>query len=330
MLNLSRRKKTVIPSATRRAPCPGSARRAVALVLLLATAGGGPAPAAPAATVAPATPLPTAVIGKLRLYTVGEWDTLHEIAAAESLGFVELAAANPGVDPWLPLAGTLLVLPTAHLLPDAPREGVVINLADQRLYFFPPGDAAPVSYPIGIGKAGDETPLGETRIVGKRADPVWYPPDSIRAENPDLPAAVPPGECNPLGSHAIDLAWSGYVVHGTNKPLGIGRRVSHGCIRLYPDDIAALFAAVRVGMPVRVVDQPVKLGWSAGELYLEVHPTQSQADEIERHGRFTPAPIADLSARIHRAVGIDSARLDWTIIESAARLRLGYPVQITR
>jgi len=269
------------------------------------------------------------ILGQIRLHKVQKDETLIDIALTEGLGFVELRAANPGVDPWIPKVGETLVLPTAHLLPDAPRRGIVVNLAEQRLYHFPPG-GSPVTFPVGIGRAGCETPTGETRIVRKRERPTWTPPASIRAERPNLPAAVPPGPGNPLGDHALDLGWESLVIHGTNQPLGIGRRVSHGCLRLYPADIAALFEAVAVGTQVRILDQPVKLGWSGGELYLEVHPSQLQADELEASGRLTPEPVFGLDFKLLRAADKAAVRLDWRTIEAAARERRGIPIRVTR
>lgn len=269
------------------------------------------------------------ILGQIRLHNVQKDETLIDIALREGLGFVELRAANPGVDPWVPKVGETLVLPTAHLLPEAPRHGIVVNLAEQRLYHFPPG-RSPVTFPVGIGRAGCETPTGETRIVRKRERPTWVPPASIRAERPNLPAAVPPGPWNPLGEHALDLGWESLVIHGTNQPLGIGRRVSHGCLRLYPADIAALFDAVSVGTQVRIIDQPVKLGWSGGELYLEVHPTQTQADELEASGRLTPEPASGLDAKLLRAAGKAAVRLNWRTIEATARERRGIPIRVTR
>jgi len=268
--------------------------------------------------------------GELAVYPSAETDTFISIARRFGLGYVELLAANPGVDPWLLGDGQKILLPNAHLLPDAPREGLVINLADQRLYFFSPEGGAIRSFPIGLGRTGWETPTGETRIAGKRYKPTWIPPASIRAEKPHLPAAIPPGPANPLGDHALDLAWENYVIHGTNRPAGIGRRISHGCIRLYPEDIAWLFAKVPIGTGVRIVDQPAKLGWFASELYLEVHPGQRQADELEKEGRITPEPIPELIWRIKQAAGDDAGRLDWIATRRAVEERRGIPVRVTR
>jgi L,D-transpeptidase ErfK/SrfK len=271
-----------------------------------------------------------AVIGKLGVHRTVSKDTLLDIALRYDLGYVELVAANPGIDPWVPGVDKKVMLPTSHLLPDAPRDGIVVNLAEMRLYYYPPGGGDVRTFPIGIGREGWETPLGRTQIVGKREHPSWVPPDSIRKERPGLPAVVPPGPANPLGRHALDLGWARYVIHGTNKPYGIGRRVSHGCIRLYPWDIAWLFSHVRPGTSVEVVDQAVKLGWSGGELYIEAHPTQRQADAIEAGKKVTAELAADLVIRIADVAGFQATRLDWQVIRRVVRERRGIPIRITR
>jgi L,D-transpeptidase ErfK/SrfK len=264
------------------------------------------------------------------LYRSEAQDTLLDIARRFDLGFVEIRAANRGVDPWLPGAGTPIVLPLRHILPAAPRRGIVLNLAELRLYFFQGGRV--FTHPIGIGSSGRETRTGTTQVLRRRTDPVWTPPPSVRAETPDLPPSVPPGEDNPLGRFALDLAWPGYAIHGTNRPWGVGRRVSHGCIRLYPEDIEQLFPAVPVGTPVTVVDQPVKLGWSGGELFLEVHPSQADADAIEETGSLGAPEDATvpegLPAQIVAAAGGQSDRIDWAIAIDAVRQRRGVPVAI--
>jgi len=267
------------------------------------------------------------VIGALDTHRVRAGDTLHDVAIAHGIGYVEMIAANPGIDPWVPYVGSTVVLPTAHVLPRAPRDGLVLNLADMRVYWFPPVGAAE-SFPVGIGRVHWGTPTGTTTVVGKRAHPTWRPPASIRAERPGLPDAVPPGPDNPLGDHAIDLGWEGYVIHGTNRPYGIGRRVSHGCVRLHPADIARLFDALPLGTPVTVVDQPVKLGWGADGLYLEVHPAQDQADALELTGRVTPRPIPGLETRIRDVAGAAIDRVDWPAVARTARERRGVPVLI--
>jgi L,D-transpeptidase ErfK/SrfK len=226
------------------------------------------------------------MLGKPEIYSLRADDTLVDLARDRGLGYVELVAANPGVDPWIPPEDVEVVLPHAHILPAAPRNGIVINLADQRLYYFPEDDR-PQSFAIGVGRQGYETPLGATKVIGKRKDPTWTPPASARADDPSLPAVVPPGPENPLGNRALYLEWPAYLIHGTNEPYGIGRRVSRGCIRLYPEDIEHLFDAVESGTVVHVVDQPIKVGWSRGELYLEAHPSLSQASEIEEGAKIS-------------------------------------------
>lgn len=289
---------------------------AAAIVLLLPPQ---PARAAP----------PDDVIGDMDAHVTVAEDTLPDLAIEHELGFIELVAANPGVDPWLPGDGTFVVLPTMHVLPQVDRRGIVINLAEMRLYWFPP-DGEPVTMPLGIGSEGWNSPLGKTTIVRKRPNPTWYPPASVRAEDPELPASVPPGPDNPLGSYALYLGWPAIVLHGTNKPYGIGRRVSHGCFRLANHNAERLFNAVPDGTPIQVIDEPVKLGWRDGTLYLEVHPTQAQADQLERGEKITPVPVIGLPERILPMVDGDSSRIDWTHVAAAAQRRTGVPVAIGR
>jgi L,D-transpeptidase ErfK/SrfK len=260
-------------------------------------------------------------------------DTLLEVARRHKLGYVEMVAANPGTDPWLPGEGKDVVLPTVHLLPDlgsAEPEGIVINLADMRLYFFERPGAPPRSYPIGIGREGLGTPVGATTVVRKRKDPDWRPTKRMREEKPELPEIVPAGPDNPLGNRAMYLGWPQYLIHGTNKPLGIGRRVSSGCIRMYPEDIELLFEQVPTGTKVRVVDQPVKLGWIDGELFIEAHPNQEQSDQLETLGRFDPILDSGVVDLVLAAAGDAAARLDWSKIRESAMERRGYPERITR
>ena len=297
---------------------PRRLMRRIAVVLAVAC-GAGPSAAAD-----------SDLTGEMKAHMVGPGETLLDIARRYDLGFVEARAANPGLDAWVPAPGTLVALPTRHILPDAPRAGIVINLAEQRLYHFPATGEPILTFPIGIGKEQWETPLGTTKVVRKRKDPAWIPPASIRAERPDLPAIIAAGPNNPLGAFALDLAWERFVIHGTNRPAGVGRRVSHGCIRLYPEDIERLFQRVTVGTEVRFIDQPIKLGWSKGELYLEAHPTQAQADEIEAHGRFTPEPASDIAWRIVEATRSKPADIDWTAVERTVAERKGIPVRIGR
>ena len=269
------------------------------------------------------------VIGETIVYRVSTADTFRDLATQFHVGYVELLAANPGVNPWLPGPGTEIMLPSAHVLPDVPREGLVLNLSEMRLYFFPPDGSEVQSYAIGIGEEGWETPMGATTVSRKGTDPAWYPPASIRAERPELPAVVPPGPDNPLGRHAIYLGWPAYLIHGTNNPAGVGRRVSHGCIRMYPEDIARLFPQVAPGTTVRVVDQPVKLGWQDGELWIEVHPTVAQVLSIEYRQEVVPDALPPVLDMVRAAAGDELARVDLRSVYQAAKDRTGVPVRIT-
>jgi L,D-transpeptidase ErfK/SrfK len=252
--------------------CGRAARLGATLLVLLPPAGV--VEGATFALPAPGVDL----VGAVGTVTVAEGETLLDIARAHDLGYNEITAANPGVDPWLPPPGSTVILPARFLLPSAPRQGIIVNLAEMRLYYYPEpgaGERVVMTFPIGIGQEGWSTPLGVTAVVGKIKDPSWTVPDSIRAEherNGDaLPGVIPPGPDNPLGAYAMRLGLTSYLIHGTNKPYGIGRRASHGCIRLYPEDIKTLFAQVRVSTPVWIIDQPYKLGRDRAGLLLEAH-----------------------------------------------------------
>lgn len=235
-------------------------RGVIALVSLLAVG--------PAAAIELAVPAEGDVVGEVGTVVTRARDTLLDIARAHGLGYNEIAAANPAVDPWVPGEGTRIVVPTQFVLPPGPREGIVINLAQMRLFYFlppEPGEAARVvTLAIGIGDDIAPTPIATTRITRKAVDPSWRPPDSVRKrraeEGETLPAVVPPGPDNPLGSRALYLGLPSYLIHGTNRPWGIGMRVSNGCIRLYPEDIEALYEQVPVGTPVRIVNEPILFG----------------------------------------------------------------------
>lgn len=272
----------------------------------------------------------TRLVGHLGVHFVTSGETLLDIARDNGLGILEVMAANPGVDPWIPKEGSLIVLSQSRILPDAPERGIVINLAERRLYFFGDDEKEVQSWPIGIGRLGFTTPLGETRIVKKMIDPIWYPTAETRAEDPSLPSAVPPGPENPMGKFALYLGWPQYAIHGTNRPWGIGRRVSRGCIRLYPEDIVVLFPLVQVGTKVTVVDQIAKLAWDNDELYLEVHPSRPQLDDLEETGRFEVEPIEGLFELIKEAAGDQVDRLNLAAIARAERERRGVPVVITQ
>lgn len=210
-------------------------------------------------------------------YTVSvenEEDTLLDIAHAHGVGYEEIRRANPDTSLWVPGKGTQVQIPAQHILPDVERKGVVINIAELRLYYYPEvqeGETPRVeTYPIGIGRDGFDTPLGITKTTMRLEDPAWYPPESVRQEAAERgepsPAVIPPGPDNPLGQHAILLDIPGYLIHGTNQPDGIGMRASRGCIRMHPDDIKAVFEQIPNGTQVNIIDEPVKLGWDTDHL----------------------------------------------------------------
>ncbi|MCB1783693.1 MAG: L,D-transpeptidase family protein [Alphaproteobacteria bacterium] len=258
-------------------------------------------------------------------------DTLVHLAREYNLGFVEIRAANQGLDPWIPGTGAKVVIPTRHLLPDVPREGVVINLPEMRLYAFVNGDKAPDTYPIGIGREGLSTPMGETTVVRKVVGPVWRPTPRMREEHPELPEAVYPGPDNPMGTNALYLGWPQYAIHGTNKPYGIGRRVSSGCIRMYPEAILKLYPKIPVGTPVNVINQPIIAAWIDDSLYLEAHPTVDQSMDLENTGDFKAEDLTkDEIAYIRRVAGDRVEDLNWPRIRRAVRERNGYPVRVAK
>ncbi len=276
-------------------------------------------------------PLPTDggdVVGNVVEVTARYEDTFSDFARDYDLGYREMLAANPGIDPWLPGAGTRITIPTRFILPPPPRKGLIINLAELRLYYFPPGENRVITHPIGIGREGWETPTGKTRIIQKTRDPVWIPPESIREEyakkGTELPKVVKPGPDNPLGRFALRLGMPGYLIHGTDKPYGVGMRVSHGCIRLYPEDIEALFPLIGINTPVRIINQPYKAGWLDGTLYLEAHPPlEEEAKRLEGTINLTPVVRVVSSAR-----GDIPVKVDWARIEQVAREQRGIPFVI--
>jgi L,D-transpeptidase ErfK/SrfK len=222
-------------------------------------------------------------------YLVGtNADTLADVARQFSIGHEEIRLANPDVEFWLLPPDARVLLPKRHILPRAKRDGIVLNVPEMRLYYFPQACKAdePCSvrtFPVSIGQMDWDTPLGTTRITAKVPNPTWRPPESIRAEAAAdgryLPPVVPPGPDNPLGAHALYLDLPSYRIHGTNRPYGVGMRVTHGCVRMYPEDIEELFEQVRVGTRVEIVNQPVKFGWSGDLLYMEVHPPLEEDSE---------------------------------------------------
>jgi len=281
------------------------------------------------------------VVGRLQVTTSRHEDTFADIARRFNIGYAELMRANPDVDPWLPGEGTQIVLPTQFILPDAPREGLVLNLAAMRLYYYPkrPRDApkdAPLelyTHPIGIGKVGWATPEGTTKVVSHVKDPVWTPPLSVRREHAKegdiLPDKVPPGPDNPLGRHMMRLGWPSYLIHGTNKPPAVGMRASAGCIRLYPEDIARIYDLVPDGTKVTVVNQPYLLGRHGDRLLLQayephVDDKRDWSDVPKSLRQKTRKPTAPLWKKVAEHV----AEIDWERIRAAAVAPHGIAMQV--
>lgn len=268
-------------------------------------------------------------VGEMEVHRAVFEDTLVHLARWNNLGFVEMMAANPDLDPWIPGAGARVVLPKQHILPNARRKGIVINLPEMHLFYFPKDGSEPEVHSIGIGREGLKTPLGVTSVVRKKAGPTWRPTQRMKDEDPSLPDVVPAGPDNPLGTHAIYLGWPTYAIHGTNKPYGIGRRISSGCIRMYPETIKELFERVPVGTRVEVVDQPVKAGWIDDKMYIEVHPTQDQAIEVEKLQDLASYEMtADDMKLILEKAGAFTDHIDWENVREAVARRSGYPVAI--
>ncbi len=278
-------------------------------------------------------PLPaddSRLIGENVLTTISDnKQPLESVAVRYSTGLLALLEANPGVDPWLPAAGTQITVPLQMLLPDAPRKGIVVNLAELRLYYYPPGENRVVVYPIGIGQLGAATPDMVTRISQKIPNPTWTPTPNIRKryakEGVTLPVTVPAGPDNPMGLFALRLAHGKghYLIHGTNADFGIGMRVSSGCIRLRPADIEALFNSVPAGTRVQIVNQPVKYAIEPdGKRYIEVHQplSRSEKDDPQTQPLVRSTALKAFSR---------SAKSDSALIEEAMTRRSGMPVLVS-
>jgi L,D-transpeptidase ErfK/SrfK len=283
------------------------------------------------------------VIGTVSTITARYEDTLVDIARRHGLGYLDIVRANPGVNPWLPGEGTEIILPSRFVLPPGPRTGLVLNLAEYRMYYFPEaGEGKPAyvyTYPMSIGRMDWETPLGKTRIIAMAKNPAWYPPQSVRdehaADGDPLPRVVPPGPANPLGTRALRLGLPGYLIHGTNRPAGVGMRVSHGCVRMFPEDIEFLFERIRVNTSVRIINVPVKIGWDGDVLVAEIHPllespqplaeeSLAQLEKLDADVDL-PAPDPDskdplthVTEQFIAATAERAGQLDWDHVKNAA------------
>jgi L,D-transpeptidase ErfK/SrfK len=311
-----------------------------------------PPPAAPAVPPAPVLPKPVAthrfdlnpqdgdLVGYVQKVTVGKDDTLPDIARRFDVGYEEMLLANPGVDPWLPGVGREVVVPTEFVLPAAPHDGVVVNVAAMRIFYYPPhkkGEPQVVyTHPIGIGRVGWKTPEGTTRVVAREKDPVWVVPESVRKEHAEdgdmLPAVVKAGPDNPLGEYAFRLSWPSYLIHGTNKPYGVGMRSSHGCMRLYPEDIAVFYALIPIGTKVTVVNQPYAFGWRNGTLYMQAYAVmEDDSRNWDKNRKRLLANLMNPKQRQKIGQRIEGADndVDWQRVGDLAHSPRAIPVPVT-
>jgi len=259
------------------------------------------------------------------IYTIQKGDSFYGILRSFDLGADELLQANPEItDVEIIYAGNKIILPTTHLIPDVKQKGIVINLAELRLYFFADGKDG-ISFPISIG-IDEKTPIGKTKIADKRENPSWIPPASIREEDPSLPEIVLPGPHNPLGNYAFYLdasrnyKWQSIMIHGTNAPRSIGSRVSHGCIRLYPQDIEKLFNEVEIGTSVEIVNQPIKISEIGGKIYIESHFVETPDLVSENLG---------VNKLICRKIKDCETRVDWQKVDEVIAQNLGIPLDVS-
>ncbi len=295
-------------------------RPAVAIALIFASASLQ-------ASVFSLPPDGEGLIGKEERIIAGREDTLIDIGRQNSIGYDEILNANPGVDAWMPQNGSTVVLPHLYVLPDAPQQGIVINAAEMRLYYYPKGTGTVETFPISIGRSDWNTPIGVTKITRKTANPVWYPTASVKQEhlaNGDpLPSVVPAGPDNPLGKYALYLGLPAYLIHGTNNEYGIGMQVTHGCMRMYAPDIQRLYQTVPVGTSVRIVNQPYKAGWRDGVLYVEVHPwlEGTPPAQLNNTTLLTQLVKSRLSQYIDYPV-------DWQAVEQARIEANGIPMAV--
>ena len=281
------------------------------------------------------------IFGQVQTTTTSRKETLLDVAREYDIGQIEILLANPNVDRWLPDDGAEVILPSRYIIPQAERKGLVLNLPEMRMFFFPKPKKGEkpvvVTHPVSIGRMDWDTPLGKTKIVGKRKDPTWTPPQSIKDEviaagDPPLPDVVPAGPDNPLGQYALRLgAGNGsYLIHGTNKPYGVGMRVTHGCVRMYPEDIERLFDIISVGTQVQLVNQPIKLGWIIDTLFIELHPPLDEDEEkYVNYERMVTLAINDFFALESNRASNSVVEIDNVALKQAITEMSGIPVQIS-
>ncbi len=269
--------------------------------------------------------LPTSgnLVGELKYVDAKSGETLPDVGRRFDIGYNEIIKANPKIDPLRQLfGGTKVLIPSQFILPDTKKEGIVINLAELRLYYYPPDENIVVTEPVGIGREGWNTPIGQTQVVSKQVDPVWRPTPNVRAEaaknGTPIPSYFPPGINNPLGKYVLRLGWPTYLIHGTNRPEGVGARVSAGCIRMLPDDVEYLYKAVKVGTKVTVINESVKVGRDDNKIYLETHPQLKGA----------PNPSKDLQKVKMLISKYGSKRVNWKHVNNILEQANGIPEPI--
>jgi L,D-transpeptidase ErfK/SrfK len=268
------------------------------------------------------------IVGQVQVIKAKYEDTFADLGTTYDLGYSEMVAANPGVDAWLPGAGTEIVLPTRFILPPGPREGIVINLAEYRLYYFPKGQNVVYTFPLGIGREGWGSPVAHTTIVAKTPNPTWTPPASIKAEHAaegdPLPNVVPAGPDNPLGPFKFSLGTPGYLIHGSNKKFGIGTRTSHGCFRMFNNNVLEMASMVPVGTSVRIINDAYKFGSSGGKVYLEAHTPLNDdgtPSVVDKH-------TAVINALLKREDLANHLRVNWDQVRDVVAAEDGLPTEI--
>lgn len=284
------------------------------------------------------------IFGQIETTPARREETLLDIARRHDIGQTEILLANPKVDRWLPVDGATVVLPNRHIIPQAERKGLVLNLPEMRLYYFPEPKKGEkpriITHPVGIGRMDWETPLGKTKIIEKRKNPSWTPPQSLKDEviargDPPLPNVVPPGPDNPLGKYAIRLGVSSgsYLIHGTHKPFGVGMRVSHGCVRMYPEDIESLFTQIPIGTTVQLINQPIKIGWLANSLFIELHPPlEEEAEKYIDYAQKVENAITEFLAQAstnNNQHTFENLNINISALKRAITEKSGIPVLIS-
>jgi L,D-transpeptidase ErfK/SrfK len=276
------------------------------------------------------------VVGTLQIVKIRKDETLSDIGRRFNVGLGEMTRANPNVDPWIPKPGTPVVVPTQYILPDAPHRGIVVNVAAMRIFYFPPHKRGKpqivITHPVGIGRQGWKTPIGVTHVLWHEKNPVWHVPPSIIAEHRQegdiLPKVMGPGPDNPLGDYALHLGWPGYLIHGTNKPVSVGLRVSHGCVHLFPEDIAQIFKMVPNGTEVRVVNQPYLFGWNDGHLYLQsAGPLEDDKRPWKKESRRLLAVTLTRDQRVELRRHHD--KIDWGRVAQLVNGPVGVPIPVS-